>query len=390
MVNTIKTKLLTSAQDAIFKQIHSSRLIYNACWEDPRLDRRLLKLDGSSRVVMITSAGCNALDYLLDSPTRIYAIDVNPRQNALLQLKLNLIRHREFDDLFALFGQGYHWKHKKLYAPLRPHLPTYARDFWDDNIDYFDPTAGKKSFYFYGTSGNVAWIFQQFLKANKPIRAQLYQLIEAETLAEQSEIYDRIEPKLWNKLVCWLVKHPMMMAMCGVPRPQMQLVNRKYAEGMTGYVRDSLRHLCTQVSMRDNYFWRVYLTGSYTKNCCPNYLKEEHFALLRANANKIHPHTTTLTEFLKCYPGPYSHYILLDHQDWLAWHDPEALAEEWRLILDNSQPGSKILMRSAAEELEFLPETVRSSLKFYPELTEPLHKQDRVGTYGSLHFAEVQ
>jgi len=47
-------------------------------------------------------------------------------------------------------------------------------------------------------------------------------------------------------------------------------------------------------------------------------------------------------------------------------------------------------MRSAAEELEFLPETVRSSLKFFPELTEPLHKQDRVGTYGSLHFAEVQ
>lgn len=390
MVKKIKTKLLSSAQDAIFKQIHGNRLIYNACWEDPRLDRLLLNLADDSRVVMITSAGCNALDYLLDSPARIHAVDVNPRQNALLHLKLNLIRHREFDDLFGLFGQGRHRKYQKLYGPLRPHLPAYARAFWDDNIDYFDPSAGKKSFYYHGTSGNVAWIFHQFLKANAPIRDQLHQLIEAETLAEQAEIYERVEPKLWNKLVCWLVKHPMMMAMCGVPRPQIQLVNQKYSEGMAGYVRDSLRHLCTKVPMRDNYFWRVYLTGSYTAGCCPNYLKEEHFALLRANANRIHSHTTSLTEFLKGYPGPYSHYVLLDHQDWLAWHDPAALAEEWRLILANSRPGSKILMRSAAEKLEFLPDSVRPALKFFPELTEPLHRQDRVGTYGSLHLAEVQ
>ena len=32
---------------------------------------------------MITSGGCNALDYLLDEPRRIYAVDMNPRQNAL-------------------------------------------------------------------------------------------------------------------------------------------------------------------------------------------------------------------------------------------------------------------------------------------------------------------
>jgi hypothetical protein len=40
-------------------------------------------------VVMITSAGCNALDYVLDLPAEIHAVDVNSRQNALLQLKLS-------------------------------------------------------------------------------------------------------------------------------------------------------------------------------------------------------------------------------------------------------------------------------------------------------------
>ena len=73
--------------DAIFARIHGCQLMFNACWEDPRLDRQLLQLNRQSRVLMVTSAGCNTLDYLLDDPAEIHAVDVNPRQNALLHLK---------------------------------------------------------------------------------------------------------------------------------------------------------------------------------------------------------------------------------------------------------------------------------------------------------------
>ena len=122
--------LVHSTHDRIFKSINRNHLIYNACWEDPRIDRRLLKLDRNSKIVMITSAGCNALDYLLDSPAEIHAVDVNPRQNALLQLKLKLIEQVGFADLFAVFGTGSHQEFKGLYlALLRKHLPDYAKSF---------------------------------------------------------------------------------------------------------------------------------------------------------------------------------------------------------------------------------------------------------------------
>jgi S-adenosylmethionine-diacylglycerol 3-amino-3-carboxypropyl transferase len=100
-------------------------------------------------------------------------------------------------------------------------------------------------------------------------------------------------------------------------------------------------------------------------------------------------HNSTISNFLKENPGEYSHFILLDHQDWLAQHDPDALEEEWRLILQNSCAGSKILMRSAAMQVDFIPESAQAALRFFPELTDRLHLRDRVGTYGSLHFAEV-
>jgi S-adenosylmethionine-diacylglycerol 3-amino-3-carboxypropyl transferase len=111
-----KTKLLpplsikrkkASLNQAIFKNIHSNHLIYNTCWEDPRCDRALLELDADSRVVTITSAGCNALDYALDKPAEINCIDMNPRQNALLELKIAAIQHTDAHNLFQLFGSVY-------------------------------------------------------------------------------------------------------------------------------------------------------------------------------------------------------------------------------------------------------------------------------------------
>jgi S-adenosylmethionine-diacylglycerol 3-amino-3-carboxypropyl transferase len=103
----------------------------------------------------------------------------------------------------------------------------------------------------------------------------------------------------------------------------------------------------------------------------------------------VKPHTGTLTNFLRENPGCYSHFVLLDHQDWLAWNDPAALTEEWDLILANSRPGTRILMRSAGLDLDFVPPHVRDRLRFHQEHTARLHLLDRVGTYGSTHFAEI-
>ena len=179
------------------------------------------------------------------------------------------------------------------------------------------------------------------------------------------------------------------MAFIGVPGNQLRLIEHRYPGGFGCYVQDKLRQVFTGVPIRDNYFWRVYLTGSYTADCCPGYLKSRNFPTLRQGLDRIKVHTATVTEFLQAHPGVYSHFVLLDHLDWLAWHDTKALLEEWRQIFKNSAPDqdSAALRRA---DLSFLPEIVTARLRFFPELTQPLHLSDRVGTYGSLHLAEVR
>lgn len=388
--NSHAQKLLKATQDLVFHHVHGGQLVYNACWEDPRIDRQLMKLDAESRVVMITSAGCNALDYLLDGPAEIHTVDVNFRQNALLELKLAMIRRGDFQDLFELFGIGSHDKYRTLYRGLRKALPQFARNFWDEKVSYFDPGGLKKSFYYHGASGAAAWVMGGALFRAKPnIKNFALCLLDAETLDQQREIYAFLEPKIWGKLSNWMTRQWVVMALLGVPRPQIKLIEDHYPGGLTSYVKDKLRHVMAELPAAENYFWRVYITGSYTMRSCPAYLRKENLPVLGAHEGRIHTHTSTVTNFLRENPGKYTHFVLLDHQDWLAWHDPEALLEEWELILANSRTGTKILMRSAGLDLSFVPQEVRSRLRFQPGLTGPLHETDRVGTYGSLHFGEV-
>ena len=110
---------------------------------------------------------------------------------------------------------------------------------------------------------------------------------------------------------------------------------------------------------------------------------------LAASISRIACHSDSISGFLRLHPGRYSHFVLLDHQDWLAWRDPASLLEEWKLILANSRSGARILLRSAGPDVDFIPSSVRAKLAFRPDLTRPVHLRDRVGTYGSVHLAEV-
>lgn len=378
------------ASEKLFNLVHGNQLIYNSCWEDPRLDRQVLDLDGESEVVMITSAGCNALDYLLDGPKAIHAVDVNFRQNAVLELKQALISGGNFERLWGMFGDGSLFDHEQVFDELTGQMSGDARRFWKRKSGYFRPGNRRGSYYYRGASGVGGWLLAFLVYKAKPrLKSDVLSLFEARDLDEQRRIYDRLEPELWGRTPKWLIRRTGLLALLGVPLPQIELLKRHYPGGVDRFVMDKMRRVFTEISLRDNYFWRVFTTGSYTRACCPEYLKWENFETLQERVGRIKQHTTTVTQFLRSNPGKYSHFVLLDHQDWLASHDVDALREEWDQILANCRPGAKILLRTVANDLEFIPRDTRERLRFFPDRCEPLHRLDRVGTYGSMHLAEV-
>ncbi len=390
MTTRFPGRLLSGFHQFCFGAMHQNRLLYNACWEDPRLDRQLFQIQPDSRVLVITSAGCNALDYLLDDPAEVVAVDVNPRQNALLELKLALFRRGSYEDLFAVFGQGAHPDFPGLLAAIRHELPPYARAYWEGKRGYFSGRWLRRSFYYHGTAGEVAWLVRNLLLGlNRRVRSWVHDLFEAGSFEEQSALYRQIEPVLMRLLNGGILRQPLVLAMLGIHRSQLALIEQEHPGGVPEYLAAKLRRVFTRTPMRENYFWRVYVQGAYTRGCCPNYLKPENFAVLRERVDRVRVVTGSLTDFLRADPGRFTHVTLLDHQDWLAWHHPAALEAEWHALLERSAAQARILLRSAGQVLDFLPAWLQERLRFAPERTSALHLLDRVGTYGSLHLAEV-
>ena len=382
--------MIAQIKNKVFSKIHSENLVYNTCWEDPRCDRELLQMDANSRVVMLTSAGCNALDYLLDDPQSIDCVDVNPRQNALLDLKSALIQYGDHATLFDFFGTGKHEDAEDIFEDiLNPHLDDYSKKYWANNLHFFSGTGFRKSFYWYGSAGSAAFLVKTVLETNPKTRKLVHQLFECTDLEAQQELYARLEPRLINTLTSWLFNRHVFQSMLGVPEAQQNLARLTYKNGMAGYVQQCFRKVFTEISVTDNYFWKVYLLGEYSEDCCPNYLNKVHFETLRDRVGRIKTHTSTLSQFLQDHPGKYTHFVLLDHQDWMAAHDLPALREEWQLILQNSAPNARILMRSAAIQVDFIPEFVYQKVKFDAPKASATAQYDRVGTYASVLFGAV-
>ena len=387
-----------------FSAVHQRHLIYNTCWEDPRIDRAALQLTAEDTLLVITSAGCNALDYVLESPRSVIAVDMNRLQNALLELKIAAIRGLGFDDFFQVFGRGSHPNWKSLYFDaVRPILDEPYRQIWDRRIDFFDGTTRRGSFYFRGTSGWFAWMVNCYLRRLHGMRDAIAEILDADSVERQREIYNRrrLDELLWSKPLRWALRRDCTLALLGVPRSQRDQIDHFYPGGIGEFIQDRIEAVFKHLPLRDNYFWRVYLTGEYTPECCPEYLKPQNFQRLKGGlVDRIQVYTNTVEGFLQQHDQPISRFVLLDHMDWLYERFPQQLASEWQAILDHAARRTRILWRSAALRVEFVDPLivnlgrqrvqVGELLRYDTDLANELHARDRVHTYGSFSVADME
>jgi len=87
-----------------FARILLDRLRYGLVWEDHTTLYQALDLGTEDHALIITSAGCNAMNALLAGPRQVTAIDLNPLQNQLLALKAHAIAHHPPAVLRGLLG----------------------------------------------------------------------------------------------------------------------------------------------------------------------------------------------------------------------------------------------------------------------------------------------
>ena len=384
----------------VFNTVHRNNLVYNTCWEDPRLDRVALDLTPEDNVLVITSAGCNALDYALAKPNHVYAVDMNPRQNALLELKIAGIRCLDFEDFFKMFGTG-HWdKTRDVYkSDLRQHLCSWSQEFWDKKIKFFSNP--RRSFYYRGTAGTFARWIRAYVDRIIKVRPIIDRLLDCKTVEEQREIYENeLREKFWTGMIKFAMNRDTTLSMLGVPKAQRQQLERQYEGGIVKFVQDSIEAVFAELPIHDNYFLRVYINGCYTRDCCPEYLKAENFQQLKNGlCDKISTHSDSVQGFLKKFDGEISRYVLLDHMDWLSDKMFPLLESEWQAILERASSKTRAIWRSGGLKTDFVDQIqvqkngssqmLRELLTYNSDLAQELHEKDRVHTYASFYIADL-
>lgn len=364
--------------------------IYNQIWEDPGVDLQALQLNADSRVLTIASGGCNVLNYLTASPAQITAIDLNPYHLALTRLKLAAFKYLpDHATFYNFFGHANKLSNLERYqAYIQPHLSTDLDKFWSGSslfgrqrISMFAGDLYRQTRFGYFMRG-LHWLGRRM--GCKP---QL--ILKAKSCYEQKIIFKRhIAPFFEHPLVRLMGKLPMSVFSLGIPPQQYQSMK---AEGnLIEQYRERVERLACSLPIEDNYFaWQAFGHGydHAKRQAIPDYLKAEHYELIKTQLHKVETQFGSLIDYLKTQANQsYDRFVFLDAQDWM---NNEVLQALWTEVLRVAKPGTRIIFRTAAttSPLEAaLPPELLKRLVYEAEESAALFKQDRSAIYGGFHL----
>ena len=370
----------------MFKYLTGNYLVFNTNWEDPDIDRKLLKIDKKSDILTISSAGTNLLEYLLDNPNYICSFDINPAQHALSQLKAALFKNKEYHLIRELFIKGRSVDCKSILSnKITMHLDRRSKNFWNRHYSYFNPHG--TGFYYKGTSGFIAFVIKKLLNLSPRRKKLIQKIFEAESVSSQLIYYNELKDYLWSLKTRFLSSVPLISNFLGIPAPQLRIITDQFGSPVE-YLKYTFGKMIENQLMNSNYFWQVYYYGKYEYQL-PKYLKDENTELISENINRVSLKNDDLYSFLKHSRKKFSHIVLLDHLDWF-YDNPHDLEQKWKLILSHAKQDAKILFRSASKNRHFHPSFINDHIDFKDDLADKTHFKDKVGTYAKLNFGIVK
>eukprot|EP01135_Chromosphaera_perkinsii_P007556 Nk52_evm12s914 gene=Nk52_evmTU12s914 len=355
-------EVLKVIQDVYFEHfinetITSEKIIYNISWEDPAIEREFFGISGKDSILTIASAGDNVLDYLIEGPKSIVAADLNKAQLHLLELKIVCLKQLTYDQFFAIFGKSDADVFKAVYRKtLRPCMSKGCGVFWDNNMHLFET-----NLMFCGTSGLLAKILSYpFALCGVP------EYFRANYANDKAPNYVMMKPMIKLLQYSWQWLAPLG----GCPPSQIDLVKRDgwvWAERLAEVVQ-------TRMWSIENYFYYGYAVGSFSKTCCPRYLKEEHFSTLQKYCDRITLFHGTVAKASQLRTD-FTLVSLLDSMDWLSF---DTIASQTTTILPRMKRGGNIFWRSFSTKVHSPFLANMQPVK--------IHTYDRVGWYLSQWY----
>jgi S-adenosylmethionine-diacylglycerol 3-amino-3-carboxypropyl transferase len=308
-----------------------SEILYSLCWEDLDVARAALRIRPGSTVLAIGAAGDNVLGLLLDGPARIIAVDLNPAQTALLELKgaaIGTLGQAAAD--FLTVNQPANWA---TYQRVRERLSPGAARFWDGHRRLVE-----RGIIHVGRFERFVARFRDYVLPLVPGRAVVADMLRAADVEEQRHIYrERWNSALWRGVVRLAFSRRVLVAL-GRHRAF-------FAHAPSMDVGDHFLHRVefglTATPIWRNPYMTYALTGRHRlPNAAPDFLRPESAALIAQRLDRVEIRTEALIETLRALPdASVDSFYLSDVFELVGERDlPATLAEVARV----GRPGARL------------------------------------------------
>lgn len=322
---------------------------YAQCWEDPRALDDALAVTPDDDIVSIASGGDNTFALLLKGPRSLTAVDLNPAQLHLVELKARAVEHLDYEKFVAFVGARPSGERLRTYGELRPSLGEAARDYWDGNPDAL--AAGIIH------CGRFERYFGLFRRRVLPLihgRRTVRRLLASPTVEAQHEFYRGTwDNRRWRLLFRVFFGKFLLGRLGRDPAYFRYVTLDKVAATLLGRAR----HALAEIPINDNFYVEYILTGDYRRlDTGPPWLRPENFAALRANVGRVRLVRSGLTEYLASLaPGSASKFNLSDIFEYLSDAEAEAALRE---VCRVSVPAGRLAFWTV-----FVPRSVPASLE---------------------------
>ncbi|MEE2786230.1 MAG: DUF3419 family protein [Myxococcota bacterium] len=369
----------TVLRSEIAEKMSLDQVRYAQVWEDHALLEEGLQIDENDDVLSICSAGCNALALLLQGPKTVTAVDMNPAQIALLELKLASISELTYDGFTQLIGVCSSTDRRELYGTVRVVLSPMARRFWDEHLNHIETGVihcGRLESYFRRFQTDYLskiWppdLFRR-LHGAQNLKAQVA-LLRAEALTPEFEAAFRQYFGREN------------MAAQGRDPAQFEHVEN-HDVGLYFYER--FVHACTTLPLVTNFYIAHFLTAEYPAlDIGPPYLRPENFDRLKRLIDRVELKVCEIEQVL--YTGAHGRFSKANLSDIFEYMS-EALAENvFRALGERLRTNGRIAYWNLLVPRQSPPE-LASYFTHMSDLSHRLWRRDRSWFYRAFHIEQV-
>ena len=259
------------------KKVDHGYIRYANCWEDADLLLSGLDIQKGDKVLSIGSAGDNSFSLLTGTPDIVVAVDINPIQLNLIELKKAAFKALDYQEFLGFLGFVERKNRLDLFKKLATYLSIEQRKFWAERFDEIEGGIiyqGKFEKYFHTFKEKVL----PFVHSRNKIDG----LFEEKDEDMQAHFFS----KKWNsfkwRTLFKLFFSKFVMGRLGRDPKFLEEVDIPVSDFILSKAKNHLGSKACQ----QNYFLDFILRGKF-QIALPHYAREENFLTIKSNIDKL-------------------------------------------------------------------------------------------------------